>query len=180
MLDEVIIAGFGGQGVLLMGRLIAYAGMLEGKNVAWMPSYGPEMRGGTANCTVIVSSEEVASPVVPNPLTLVAMNKPSLDKFESDVEKDGTIIINESLISQDVKRKDVKVFKVPANEIANELGNLRVANMVALGTYIAASKSIKMETIIKAMEKTLGNKSKKIVELNRKALERGEKIVNQK
>ncbi len=180
MLDEVIIAGFGGQGVLLMGRLIAYAGMLEGKNVAWMPSYGPEMRGGTANCTVIVSSEEVASPVVPNPLTLVAMNKPSLDKFESDVEKDGTIIINESLISQDVKRKDVKVFKVPANEIANELGNLRVANMVALGTYIAASKSIKMETIIKAMEKSLGNKSKKIVELNRKALERGEKIVNQK
>jgi 2-oxoglutarate ferredoxin oxidoreductase subunit gamma len=180
MLDEIIIAGFGGQGVLLMGRLIAYAGMLEGKKVAWMPSYGPEMRGGTANCTVIVSSDEVASPVVPNPMTLIAMNKPSLDKFESEVEKGGTIILNESLISQDVKRSDVQVFKVPANEIANELGNLRVANMVALGAYLAASESVKIETIFQALEKTLGNKSAKIVELNKKAIERGEKIVTQK
>lgn len=177
MLDEIIIAGFGGQGVLLMGRLIAYAGMLEGKEVAWMPSYGPEMRGGTANCTVIVSSELVASPVVPNPMTLIAMNKPSLDKFEPEVEEGGTIILNESLISQDVKRSDVRVFKVPANEIANELGNLRVANMVALGTYLAARESVKIETIFKALDETLGNKSAKIVELNKKAIERGEKIV---
>jgi len=179
MLDEIIIAGFGGQGVLLMGRLIAYAGMLERKKVAWMPSYGPEMRGGTANCTVIVSSEEVASPVVPNPMTLIAMNKPSLDKFEPEVEKGGTIIINESLISQDVKRSDVKVFKVSANEIANELGNLRVANMVALGTYVAARKSVKKETIFRALEQTLGKKSEKLVELNKKAIEKGEKIVTQ-
>ncbi len=180
MLDEVIIAGFGGQGVLLMGRLIAYAGMLEGKKVAWMPSYGPEMRGGTANCTVIVSSDEVASPVVPNPITLIAMNKPSLDKFEPEVEKGGTIILNESLISQNVKRNDVQVFKVPANEIANELGNLRVANMVALGAYVAARKTVKIETILRALEETLGKKSEKIVELNKKAIKRGEKIVTQK
>jgi len=180
MLDEIIIAGFGGQGVLLMGRLIAYAGMLEGKKVAWMPSYGPEMRGGTANCTVIVSSDEVASPVVPNPITLIAMNKPSLDKFESEVEKGGTIILNESLITQDVKRSDLQVFKVPANEIANELGNLRVANMVALGAYAAARKSVKIETILRALEETLGKKSEKIVELNKKAIKRGEKIVTQK
>lgn len=180
MLDEIIIAGFGGQGVLLMGRLIAYAGMLEGKKVAWMPSYGPEMRGGTANCTVIVSSDEVASPVVPNPMTLIAMNKPSLDKFEPEVEKGGIIILNESLISQNVKRSDVKVFKVPANEIANGLGNLKVANMVALGTYLAARKSVKIETIFQSLDKTLGNKSAKIVELNKKAIERGEKIVTQK
>jgi 2-oxoglutarate ferredoxin oxidoreductase subunit gamma len=180
MLDEIIIAGFGGQGVLLMGRLIAYAGMLEGKKVAWMPSYGPEMRGGTANCTVIVSSDEVASPVVPNPITLIAMNKPSLDKFESEVEKGGTIILNESLITQDVKRSDLQVFKVPANEIANELGNLRVANMVALGAYVAARKTVKIETILRALEETLGKKSEKIVELNKKAIKRGEKIVTQK
>ncbi len=177
MLDEIIVAGFGGQGVLLMGRLIAYAGMLEGKHVAWMPSYGPEMRGGTANCTVIISSEEVASPVVPNPKTLIAMNQPSLEKFETSVEKGGIIILNESLISREVKRKDLRVLKVPANDIANQLGNLRVANMVALGTYVAESKSIKMETVFKALEKSLGEKAEKIVALNKKALERGEKIV---
>ncbi|KUK55187.1 MAG: 3-methyl-2-oxobutanoate dehydrogenase (Ferredoxin), gamma subunit, partial [Atribacteria bacterium 34_128] len=123
MLDEIIIAGFGGQGILLMGRLIAHAGMLEGKNVAWMPSYGPEMRGGTANCTVIISSEEVASPVVPNPITLIAMNQASLDKFEPLVERGGIVILNKSLISRDVNRDDLEVVKVPANDIANELGN---------------------------------------------------------
>jgi 2-oxoglutarate ferredoxin oxidoreductase subunit gamma len=177
MLDEIIFAGFGGQGVLLMGRLVAYAGMLEGKHVAWMPSYGPEMRGGTANCTVIVSSDEVASPVVSNPMTLIAMNKPSLDKFEAHVEKGGTIILNESLISQDVKRDDVQVIKIPANDIANELGNLRVANMVTLGAYVAKSKSVQMGTIIQALEDMLGKKSEKIMELNKEALKRGEKIV---
>lgn len=177
MLDEIIIAGFGGQGILLMGRLLAYAGMLEGKQVAWMPSYGPEMRGGTANCTVIISTEEVASPVVPNPITLIAMNQPSLDKFEPTVEKNGIIIVNQSLISRNVKRDDVKVVQVPANDIANELGNLRVANMVALGSYIAVSKSVKMETIFKTLEKTLGNKSEKLISLNKEALKRGEKIV---
>lgn len=177
MLDEIIIAGFGGQGVLLMGRLIAYAGMLEGKHVAWMPSYGPEMRGGTANCTVIISTEEVASPVVPNPKTLIAMNQPSLEKFETSVEKGGIIVLNESLISREVKRNDIRVIKVPANDIANQLGNLRVANMVALGSYVALSKSIKMVTVFKALEKSLGKKADNIVTLNKKALERGEKIV---
>ena len=178
MLDEIIIAGFGGQGVLLMGRLIAYAGMLEGKKVAWLPSYGTEMRGGTANCRVIICSDDVASPVVTNPKTLIAMNKPSLDKFEPEVETGCTIIINQSLISQDVKRNDVQVLKVPANEIANELGNIRVANMVALGAYLAAKKSIKVESIIKALEDTLGKKSKKIVELNKKAIEKGGELAN--
>lgn len=177
MLDEIIIAGFGGQGVLLMGRLIAQAGMLEGKHVAWMPSYGPEMRGGTANCTVIVSSEEVASPVVPNPITLIAMNQPSLDKFEPMVVKDGIIVVNQSLVSRDISRDDIQVVKVPANDIANELGNLRVANMVALGTYIARSKSVKMETVFEALEQILDKRQEKIIALNKEALKRGEKIV---
>ena len=177
MLDEIVIAGFGGQGVLLMGRLIAYAGMLEGKNVAWMPSYGPEMRGGTANCTVIVSSKEIASPVVPNPLTLIAMNKPSLDKFEPNVEENGNIILNDSLISQQVKREDVEVTRVPANAIANELGNLRVANMIPLGAYIAKTRAVEMKTIFAALEKSLAGKPQQIIDLNKKALQRGEKLI---
>ena len=177
MLDEIIIAGFGGQGILLMGRLIAQAGMLEGKQVSWMPSYGPEMRGGTANCTVIVSSEEVASPVVPNPLSLIAMNQPSLDKFEPLVEKGGIIIINQSLVFGNVKRGDVEVVKVPANDIANELGNLRVANMVILGSYVAKNKSIKMETVFLSLEEALSKQSENILALNKEALLRGAKVV---
>ena len=177
MLDEIIIAGFGGQGILLMGRLIAQAGMLEGKHVSWMPSYGPEMRGGTANCTVIVSSEEVASPVVTNPVSLIAMNQPSLDKFEPLVEKGGIIIVNQSLIFRDVKRDDVEIVKVPANDIANELGNLRIANMVTLGSYVAKRKSIKMETVFKSLEEALSKQPEKILALNKEALIRGEKIV---
>ena len=173
MLDEIIIAGFGGQGILLIGRLIAQAGMLEGKQVSWMPSYGPEMRGGTANCTVIVSSEEVASPVVSNPSSLIAMNQPSLDKFESLVEKDGIIIVNKSLISRNVKRDDVEVVEVPANDIANELGNLRVANMVIIGSYIAKSKSVKMDNVFRSLEEALYRQSEKMIKLNKEALERG-------
>lgn len=179
MLEEVIIAGFGGQGVMLMGRLLAYAGMLEGKNVAWMPSYGPEMRGGTANCTVIISSEEIASPVVPYPRSIIVMNKPSLDKFEPTVQKDGLIIINESLIDQKVKRDDVRIVRVPANDIANQLGNLRVANMVVLGTYVKKSGVVKLKTIFKALEKVLAGRNQKLIDLNKKALKQGEELVKE-
>jgi 2-oxoglutarate ferredoxin oxidoreductase subunit gamma len=179
MLEEVIIAGFGGQGVMLMGRLLAYAGMLEGKNVAWMPSYGPEMRGGTANCTVIISSEEIASPVVSYPKSIIVMNKPSLDKFEATVQRDGLIIINESLIDQKVKRDDVAIVRVPANDIANKLGNLRVANMVALGTYVKKSGVVKLKTIFKALEKTLAGRNQKLIDLNKKALKQGEELVKE-
>jgi 2-oxoglutarate ferredoxin oxidoreductase subunit gamma len=142
MLEKVIIAGFGGQGVMLMGRLLAYAGMLEGKNVAWMPSYGPEMRGGTANCTVIISSEEIASPVVPDP-------------------------------------DDVSVVKVPVNDIANGLGNTRVANMVALGAYIKKSEVVKLETIFKALEKALTGPKQKLIDINKQALKQGAELVKE-
>jgi 2-oxoglutarate ferredoxin oxidoreductase subunit gamma len=179
MLEEVIIAGFGGQGVMLMGRLLAYAGMLEGKNVAWMPSYGPEMRGGTANCTVIISSEEIASPVIPYPRSIIVMNKPSLDKFEATVQKDGLIIINESLIDQKVKRDDVSIVSVPANDLANELGNLKVANMVVLGAYVKKSEVVKLETIFKALEKVLAGRNQKLIDLNKKALKQGEELVKE-
>jgi len=179
MLEEVIIAGFGGQGVMLMGRLLAYAGMLEGKNVAWMPSYGPEMRGGTANCTVIISSEEIASPVVPYPRSIIVMNKPSLDKFEANVQKDGLIILNESLIDQKVNRDDIAIVRVPANDIANQLGNLRVANMVALGTYVKKSGVVKLKTIFKALEKALTGRNQKLIDLNKKALKQGEELIKE-
>ena len=179
MLEEVIIAGFGGQGLMLMGRLLAYAGMLEGKKVAWMPSYGPEMRGGTANCTVIISSEEIASPIVTNPKTVIAMNKPSLDKFESLIQKDGLIVLNNSLIDQEVKRDDIRVLKIPANDIANKLGNLRVANMVTLGAYVKKSGVVRLESIFKALEKALAGKNQKILDLNKVALKKGEDIAKE-
>ncbi len=179
MLEEVIIAGFGGQGLMLMGRLLAYAGMLEGKKVAWMPSYGPEMRGGTANCTVIISSEEIASPIVTNPKTVIAMNKPSLDKFESLIQKDGLIVLNNSLIDQEVKRDDVRVLKIQANDIANKLGNLRVANMVTLGAYVKKSGVVRLESIFKALEKALAGKNQKILDLNKVALKKGEDIAKE-
>jgi 2-oxoglutarate ferredoxin oxidoreductase subunit gamma len=179
MLEEVIIAGFGGQGVMLMGRLLAYAGMLEGRKVAWMPSYGPEMRGGTANCTVIISSEEIASPIVPHPKSIIVMNTPSLDKFEPTVQKDGLIIINKSLIDQKAKRDDVGVVRVPANDIANKLGNLKVANMVILGSYIKNSGTVKMKTIFKTLEKTLTGHKQKLIAINKLALEEGAKLVKE-
>ncbi len=178
MLEEVSIAGFGGQGVMLMGRLLAYAGMLEGKKVAWIPSYGPEMRGGTANCTVIISSEEIASPVVSYPKSIIVMNKPSLDKFEANVQKGGLIILNESLIDRKVNRNDVVVVRVPANDIANKLGNLKVANMVTLGAYIKKSKVVKINTIFQALEKTFtGKGNQKLIDLNKKALKKGVELV---
>ena len=179
MLEEVIIAGFGGQGLMLMGRLLAYAGMLEGEKVAWMPSYGPEMRGGTANCTVIISSEEIASPVVHHPECGIAMNGPSLDKFEDNIQKDGLILVNSSLVKREVSRNDVAVVRVPANDIANKLGNLRVANMVVLGAYIKKTGAVKMETIFKVLEKTLTGPKQKLIDINKEALKQGAELVKE-
>ena len=179
MLERIIISGFGGQGVMLMGRLLAYAGMLEGKNVAWMPSYGPEMRGGTANCTVLISEEEIGSPIVSHPKTLIAMNQPSLDKFEPNVNEDGLIILNDSLIDREVSRNDVNVIKIPADDIADKLGNSRAANMVVLGAYVEKSGIVKLETIFKALEKALAGRNKKLLELNKEALKQGAELVKE-
>ena len=179
MLERIIISGFGGQGVMLIGRLLAYAGMIEGKKVAWMPSYGPEMRGGTANCTVLISSNEIGSPIVSHPKVLIAMNQPSLDKFESNVSENGLIILNDSLIKREVNRNDVKVIRIPADDIADKLGNSRAANMVVLGAYVKQSGVVKMETIFKALEKALAGRNKKILELNKKALKQGAELVKE-
>jgi 2-oxoglutarate ferredoxin oxidoreductase subunit gamma len=179
MLERIIISGFGGQGVMLIGRLLAYAGMIEGKKVAWMPSYGPEMRGGTANCTVLISTKEIGSPIVSHPKILIAMNQPSLDKFESNVNENGLIILNDSLIKREVKRNDVDIIKIPADDIADKLGNSRAANMVVLGAYVKKSRVVKLETIFKALEKALTGRNKKLLELNKEALKQGAELVKE-
>lgn len=179
MLERIIISGFGGQGVMLMGRLLAYAGMIEGKKVAWMPSYGPEMRGGTANCTVLISSKEIGSPIVSHPKVLIAMNQPSLDKFEANVRENGLIILNSSLIKHEVKRKDVNIIRIPADEIADKLGNSRAINMVVLGAYVKKSRVVKLDTIFKALEKALTGPKQKLLDINKKALKQGAELVKE-
>ena len=173
MMEEVIFAGFGGQGMLLAGQFIAYAGLNEGKNVSWLPSYGPEMRGGTANCSVIVSSEEIGSPVIVEPDALIVMNRPSLEKFEKTVKKGGTLIINSSLIDVKATRDDIHVIYVPANGIAEEIGNTKVANMVILGAYIEKSGVVNVKSVLGVIEKKMGAKKAHLVPINEEALKRG-------
>jgi 2-oxoglutarate ferredoxin oxidoreductase subunit gamma len=169
----VVMAGFGGQGVMLMGQLLTYAGMLENKQVSWMPSYGPEMRGGTANCTVVLSDQEVGSPVVTNPDVVIAMNLPSMDKFEKLLVPGGTLIYNSTLINRAPVRKDIRVIAVPANEVAQELGNVRVANMVTLGAFVEATGAVADDSIAAALKKALPAHRQDLLPLNMQAIEKG-------
>jgi len=173
MEEKTIVAGFGGQGIMLMGRLLAYAGMIEGRYVTCLPSYGPEMRGGTANCTVIVSTERIGSPYVTQPSSLVAMNRPSLDRFENAVSPDGVILLNTSMVNREVGRKNVKVVKVAASKIAEDLGNIRVANMVALGAYVGVKPIVSIKSLLVALEKILPTRHKDLLAVNTAALQRG-------
>lgn len=177
MLNEFVFAGFGGQGVLLMGQLVAYAGMHEGKNVSWLPSYGPEMRGGTANCSVVVSDEEVGCPIVTEPDCAIVMNKPSMDLFEKTVKKGGNLFVNSSLIDQKCKRTDINVYYVPANGIADELGNGKAANMVMLGAVLQVTQSVTPGGVIEALKEKMGEKKIHLIPLNEKALEQGARSV---
>jgi 2-oxoglutarate ferredoxin oxidoreductase subunit gamma len=171
--ERIIVAGFGGQGVVLMGKLLAYAGMLEGKNVTCLPSYGPEMRGGTANCMVTISTSKIGSPYVTTPSSLVAMNLPSLDHFESIVEPGGSILVNSSLVKREVNRSDVTAASVQANRIAEELGDVRIANMVALGAFSKVRPILHMDSLVNALEKALPARRKEMLSLNREALRLG-------
>jgi len=173
MTHEIILAGFGGQGVMLMGQILTYAGMLENKHVSWMPSYGPEMRGGTANCTVVISDEPVGSPLVTNPGIVVAMNLPSMDKFEPTVRPGGVLLYNSSLIEQQPGRSDISTVAVPANAIADELGSGRIANMVVLGALLAKAPVVSMEAVHKALRKALPVHRHNLLPLNEQALARG-------
>jgi 2-oxoglutarate ferredoxin oxidoreductase subunit gamma len=175
-LEEIIIAGFGGQGVLSMGMLLAYAGMIENLNVAFLPSYGPEMRGGTANCNVVLSGDPVGSPVVDQADTLIVMNAPSLDKFEEHVRPGGIVLVNSSLIDRKVSRKDVKDYYFPVNEAANELGGSKVANIVMLGAYMAIKGFPQKSSILESFLKVFGENKKKFLPLNEQALLKGQSL----
>jgi len=172
MQSDVVMAGFGGQGILLIGKMLAYAGMHEGKEVSWLPSYGPEMRGGTCNCTVVISDTPVGSPVIRSPRAVLAMNLPSLEKFEPDIRSGGLLLINSSLIDRGAERDDLTVIEVPANEMATELGNPRGANMVALGAYLGATDAVSLEEIEKVIRETFAAKPA-VIEVNIEALHKG-------
>ena len=172
MIKRTIFAGFGGQGVLLMGYVLSYGAMHKGLNVTYFPSYGAEMRGGTANCTVTLSDKKIASPVASNPDILVAMNYPSLEKFEAVVAAKGIIFLNTSLITQTPSRSDVEVVRVPTLDLAKEVGSDRAINMVMIGAVCAKSGLLPLEDTVKGMEAALKGKEK-FFPLNRKGIERG-------
>ena len=179
MQREVMFAGFGGQGILLIGNILAHAAMEQGSEVAWVPSYGPEMRGGTAYCLVVISNRPIGSPIIRNPMHLVAMNRPSLEKFAPVVKPKGVVIINSSLIPVRSGRDDVDELLVPANDIAKDLGSVKVANIVALGAFVARSKIIEFETIRSCVKETFSSREK-LIPINMAALDAGEKAAMSK
>ena len=173
--QEVTLAGFGGQGIMTAGQLLAYAGMAEGKQVVWIPSYGPEMRGGTANCTVVISDIRIGSPIITNPQTVCVFNKPSLEKFGPMVKPGGMLFINNSLIDSVSGRKDISEFLVPANDMALKIGNAKAANIVMLAAYVQVSGVVKFETLMEMLlEKMV--KKKELLEINSLAMEEGRKL----
>ena len=174
MENKVICAGFGGQGVMSMGQLLAYAGMIEDKHVSWLPSYGPEMRGGTANCGVTVSDEEIGSPIITNDADIaIVMNLPSLIKFEKDVKPGGKIFVNSSLIEKKVERTDIEVYYIDANTIAADIGNIKAANLVMLGAVLKSTPIVDIESILEAFKKVFGPSKEKFIPQNREALIKG-------
>jgi len=173
MQTDLIISGFGGQGTLYAGQLLSYAAMDAGKFVTWIPSYGPEMRGGTANCTVVVSDDEIGSPTVLYPTVVLAMNLPSLDKYEPLVKSGGWLIVNESMVNREPTRKDIHIIMVPANKIAQDLGNERAANLVMLGAVMANQPFLPEGALERALEAHTGERMKRFLGSNIKALEAG-------
>jgi len=173
MQKEIIIAGFGGQGVLFGGQVLTYAAMDSGKEVTWIPSYGPEMRGGTANCTVVIADNEIGSPFVKNPPLAIALNLPAFDKYEPIVAPGGTLIVNQSMVDREAKRDDIHVIFVPCNEIAEEIGDRKLLNMVAIGALLTALPEITIEDVEKALEGHLPARHKHLLPKNYEALKRG-------
>jgi 2-oxoglutarate ferredoxin oxidoreductase subunit gamma len=176
---EIIIAGFGGQGVLSMGRLIAYAGMIEGKEVSWMPSYGPEMRGGTANCIVIVSDSRISSPIITKFDTAILLNQPSVDKFEKAVKPGGLLIYEQSTVIHPPTRTDIEIIGISAIEEADKLQAKQIANMIMAGAFLEKRPILKIETLIEALKKALPPRRHNLIPLNEQALNRGRELVKQ-
>ncbi len=176
--QEVRIAGMGGQGIMLIGQLLAHATVLEGRNAVWFPAYGPETRGGTADCTVIMSSEEIGSPVSSSPDTLIALNQLLLDRFAPSVKREGVILVNSSLAQRPDYRDDCKIVEIKANELAEELGTSKAANMIMLGAYVQLVKPVKMESIKASMAETLPERNHAFIPINNAALDRGAEAVS--
>jgi len=175
--ESFLIAGFGGQGLMFSGKLLAYAGLREGKKVTYFPSYGAEMRGGTANCTVIISDSPISSPIVFHPLNAIIMSQPSVKKFFPRIAKQGKVVVNTSLIKGEFKRKDLDIIKIPANEIAEKIGELRIANMVTLGALIKKLGILSLETVVESLKEVISKDRMYLLSLNERALREGEKFV---
>lgn len=173
MTEEIIIAGFGGQGVLSMGMILSYGGMMEGKEVSWMPSYGPEMRGGTANCITIVSDEKISSPIISKFDTVIALNQPSVDKFEAAVKPGGLLIYESTNIINPPTRDDIEMIAIPGAEEAAKMGNTKVLNMIMLGAYFKKCPVIKYESILEGLKKVLPERYHHLIPLNEEALRKG-------
>ena len=173
MTHEIVFAGFGGQGVLSMGQVLAYAGMIENKEICWLPSYGPEMRGGTANCVTIVSDSKISSPILARYDTVVALNQPSLDKFEATIKPGGLLLYDSTNIINKPKRTDIEVLAIPASEEAAKLKNMRVLNMIVLGTLLKKRAIVRSDSVLAALRKVLPERYHHLISLNEEALRLG-------
>lgn len=177
MQEEVIISGFGGQGTLFAGQLLAYAVMEQGLHVTWIPSYGPEMRGGKARCTVVISDEEIGSPLVRQPSAAIVLNLPSMEAFEPEIKPGGTLVVNSSLVPIKSQRDDIKVIYVPATDMATEMGNVRLANVICLGALVQAMGIVPVDAVFQALENHLPERHRKLLPMNREALNKGAELV---
>jgi len=173
MQTEIIIAGFGGQGVLFGGQVLAFAAMDTGREVTWIPSYGPEMRGGTANCTVVIADDEIGSPLVKSPSLAIALNLPSFDKYEPALRAGGTLIVNQSMVDRGPRRDDIQVVLVPCSQIAEQIGDRRLLNMVAVGALLTALPELQVPDVERALQAHLPERHKRLLPMNYEALKRG-------
>lgn len=178
MYQDVMIAGFGGQGVLLAGKLLAHAGMLEGRHVTWFPSYGAEIRGGTANCTVIISDEEIGSPVIHHPSAMLIFNEASYKKFEQRIKAGGQLFLNTSLVHEPAARIDITRIDIKANDIAENLGDIRIANMVMIGALLQKTSIVPMDAVLTALKQVLPQRRHSLLPLNERALQCGSDVCN--
>jgi len=177
MHEEIVVSGFGGQGALFAGQLLTYTGMDEGWHVTWIPSYGPEMRGGTAHCIVILSDDDIGSPIIREPSICLVMNPPSMTKYEPLVRPGGLLAVNSTLVQHQAERDDIEVVYVPANELAAELGNVKMANVVLLGAMLGTREILPLESIKRTLDLHIPERRKHIIEPNKRALDRGVRYV---
>ncbi|MCK9628742.1 MAG: 2-oxoacid:acceptor oxidoreductase family protein [Bacteroidales bacterium] len=180
MKEEIIIAGFGGQGVLSMGKILAYSGIMQGQQVTWMPSYGPEMRGGTANVTVILSDSKISSPLLSRFDTAIILNQQSMDKFENSIKPGGLMIYDPNGITRKPVRKDIKIYSIDAVELSNELGNSKAYNMVVLGAFLSKKPIVSMENVIKGLKKSIPERHHHLIPMNEQAIKVGMEKIEEK